>query len=79
MKISLKLFVFAVIISQFSASKNIKGNMLFVSESKNVIVADSTSQSKISDYQLNTLYSDKQLGSFVLDQKTIFRLYYNPN
>ncbi|MCP5064348.1 MAG: pullulanase [Ignavibacteriae bacterium] len=75
MKFSLKLFVFALIIIKFSASKKIKGNVLFVSESKNVIVADSTSQSKISDYKLNTLYSDKQLGSFVLDQKTIFRLF----
>jgi len=73
MSFQLKQFVIILLFFQFAASK-IKGNILFVSESKNIVVSDSIHH-KISEYQLNALYSTKTLGSFVENQKTFFRLF----
>ncbi|MEE9431284.1 MAG: alpha-amylase family glycosyl hydrolase [Melioribacteraceae bacterium] len=73
MKIEFKLIVFALLFLQLSASK-IKGELLFVSESKNIIVTDTT-YVKMSEHELNSIYSNKQLGSFVENGKTIIRLF----
>lgn len=73
MQTILKLIVFFNLIFLFSYN-NIRGNLLFISENKQTVSIDSVSK-KITENDLNSLFTTKQLGSSIVDDKTIFRLF----
>ncbi|MCB0742754.1 MAG: pullulanase, partial [Ignavibacteriae bacterium] len=73
MKKHIKIFALVAIVLLISKI-NIEGFTLFISENKEVISAD-TSQHKLSQQKLNSLYSSKELGAIVTDSLTVFRMF----
>ncbi len=73
MKKIFKIFAFTAIVLLFP-NLNTEGLQLYITENKEAQFPDSI-ENKLSQFQLNSLYSSKELGSFVEDNKTIFRLF----
>lgn len=73
MKAQLKIFAFTVIILLIPKI-NSEGYRLYISENKEVLSSE-TSNIKFSQHQLNTVFSTKELGAIVSENKTIFRIF----
>ncbi len=73
MNIYHKTFALAAIILLFPKLK-LKGSGLFISENKNAVSSETVS-GKTDNHLLNSFYSNKQLGSFIKENQTFFRLF----